>query len=53
LVGSAVLLIIVGVVIGSTANNKNKAQLRHPKNNGYEAFDWEDLQPNIQLAAVR
>lgn len=53
LVGTVLLLILVGVVIGTTVNKKSNTQLRHPKNNGYEAFNWDDLKPNVQTAAVR
>lgn len=53
LVGTVVLLILVGVVIGTTVNKKSNTQLRHPKHNGYEAFNWDDLKPNVQTAAVR
>lgn len=52
LVGTVVLLILVGVVIGTTVNKKSNTQLRHPKNNGYEAFNWDDLKPNVQTAAI-
>ena len=45
---------LIGIVIGTTANKKSNAQLlRHPKHNGYEAFNWDDLKPNVQTAAVR
>ena len=54
LVGTVLVLILIGIVIGTTANKKSNAQLlRHPKHNGYEAFNWDDLKPNVQTAAVR
>ena len=54
LVGTVLVFILIGIVIGTTANKKSNAQLlRHPKHNGYEAFNWDDLKPNVQTAAVR
>jgi len=50
--GSA-LLLLLGIIVGTTVHNNNHSGLRGQQpTDGYDDYDWTELSPNVQNAAV-